>query len=208
MPEARPLLFPPVSDHVWSLKSHYKASCNGESGSLMTSWSHRIKLFLKPICIFQLHERINSLLSVWSKSGFLLFTLRSTITYKVATMYLPGLAQKISEVSFGTLLPHCLDLSNLHVLIHHAPPPVLMRYNWLVMFSFRCTWWFDLCMFCKMSTISLVNVRHFRVTNYLFLWWELLTSTLLATFKYTELFIRVTILYISSELISLKTGSF
>lgn len=52
--------------------------------------------------------------------------------------------------------------------------------------SFRCTiQWFGICIHCEMITIvSLANTQHQRVTNFIFLWWEFLNSTLSELLKY------------------------
>lgn len=52
--------------------------------------------------------------------------------------------------------------------------------------SFRCTiQWFGICIHCEMTTIvSLANIQHQRVTNFIFLWWEFLNSTLSELLKY------------------------
>ena len=41
---------------------------------------------------------------------------------------------------------------------------------------------------CEMfPTVNFVNIHHLTLTTFYFLWWELLRSTVLATFKYTIL---------------------
>lgn len=62
--------------------------------------------------------------------GVSVSTMRSIITYKIATTYLPGLSQKIPYRFFVPCHP---DMSSLHVLIHHffpTPSTVLLSYNW------------------------------------------------------------------------------
>ena len=59
---------------------------------------------------------------------------------------------------------------------------VFLFLNWGIIdihyFSFTCTTlWFDICMYCKMITIIVVNIRH-QSYNIFFLCWELWRSTL------------------------------
>lgn len=61
------------------------------------------------------------------------------------------------------------------------------------------TWCFDICIHCE--TITIIKLNNISITSYsyhIFLGWEHLRSTVLASFKYTLLLTVVTILFIRS----------
>ena len=76
--------------------------------------------------------------------------------------------------------------------------------------SLRCTiWWFDICICCEMlTTIRLINTFITSHNYCVCVWWELLRSTLLSTFKHNTVLTIVTMLYIRSpKLIHLISGT-
>ena len=114
-----------MKDEIGSLRRHWKPSCyhRKETGSSVTSLSHRIKLYLKPNQHFLITQADKlPLLFVSPRVGVSVITMRSIRIYKVATTYLPGLSQKITYrffLKFSAPLPGHTSCSDPSLLLPH-----------------------------------------------------------------------------------------